>query len=61
MSGKVSSQLWRLIASAWMCIEIGQFLGSNTGLASNNLYWPLWTAISLVVLLGALVLDSALK
>lgn len=61
MSGKISSQLWRLVASVWMCIEIGQFIGARSGLSNNNLYWPLWMAISLVIFLGALVLDETVK
>lgn len=61
MSGKVSQYLWRIIASLWMCVEIGQFLETRAGFAHNALFWPFWIAVVAVVFLGAQLIDMALR
>lgn len=57
MDGKVSQAVWKWIAFVWMCIEIGQFIEYHASLNKNELFWPFWTCLTLVILLGAHLLD----
>lgn len=61
MGGKVSQYVWRLTASTWMCVEIGQFFEQRAGLIHNSLFWPFWITLVLALFLGSLVLDFSLK
>lgn len=61
MKLRVSAYMLQFVASAWMCVEIGQFFETRTGLGGNALFWPLWISIVLVFLLAAIAMDLKLS
>lgn len=54
---RLSRLLLEIVASAWLCTEIGQFVEAHTQLGYNELFWPFWTCFSLVIVMGVRLLD----
>lgn len=46
-----------IIATIWLCIEVGQFVQLHSPLGKNELFWFIWVCISLVIILSVRLLD----
>ena len=45
------------IVIGWLSLEIGQFAEGRLPWGDNELFWPLWVALSLVVVLTIKLID----
>ena len=58
---KVSRVLLEAVAYAWLCTEIGQFVQVHIRWGHNELFWPFWICFSLVLIMGAKLLDIYIR
>ena len=57
----ISRRILDTIVFLWLVLETGQFESQHLTWGDNILFWPLWLALSLTVILGTLLLDERLK
>jgi len=57
----LSKLFLEVVAIAWLCTEIGQFVEAHAGLEQNNLFWPFWICLTLVVVQGVKLLEIHLR
>lgn len=53
-----SSKIVNWIVISWLSVEIGQFAEGRLPWGDNELFWPLWVALSLVVALTIKLIDQ---
>jgi hypothetical protein len=58
MRKRPSAYVIGFIMCALWCISAGQFLEQRLPFGYNDLFWPFWIAVCLIIWLGLLALDN---
>lgn len=58
ISVMLAERLFNVIATIWLCTEIGEFVQKNASWEAEMFFWPFWTCLVLALVIGVNYIDQ---